>query len=186
MRTVLIVPYGPASTVSSSAARWAETLHVSGAEASQTFSAVELSGQPVTIGLGDINGDGYEDAVVSVRDRVFNLPIPANPRTFARLAFGSADGLDLNLVMPAVTLELPAPILATTSTTAASSRRPATWTATASTTWPFPSRNPPTRTREACTSSSAAKIGAAKHSRGPTAAWWANISCCRPLCCPLI
>ena len=43
---------------------------MSAAEAAQSFSAVELSGQPVLISLGDINGDGYSDAIVSVRDLV--------------------------------------------------------------------------------------------------------------------
>ncbi|MCU0979306.1 MAG: PA14 domain-containing protein, partial [Pirellulaceae bacterium] len=107
----LIVPYGPGEYRIKFGGTLGETLHVSGAEASQTFSAVALSGQPVMIALGDINGDGYEDAVVSVQDSVFNLADPAHPRTFARIAFGSADGLNLDAAMPAVTLELPAPIL---------------------------------------------------------------------------
>ena len=95
-----------------------ESVHVSGADASQTLAAVDLAGQPVMISLGDINGDGYGDAVVSVRDLV---PDGAGGfRNFARIAFGTADGTfdpqpdwdgDPATVDQPVTLELPAPVL---------------------------------------------------------------------------
>ena len=39
-------------------------------EAVQTFSSLAVGGQPVFIPLGDINGDGVDDAIVSVRDSV--------------------------------------------------------------------------------------------------------------------
>ena len=42
----------------------------------------------------------FEDATLfsaSVRDNVLNLSDPSNPRTFARIAFGSADGITLGL-----------------------------------------------------------------------------------------
>ena len=90
-----------------------ETLHVPGQEADSEFSSVDLSGQPVVIPLGDIDNDGIEDSVVAVRDRVLDINDPDNPKTFATIAFGGPDGLDLN--KPIVTLQLPAPILSGTT-----------------------------------------------------------------------
>ena len=113
--TNLITTYGPGLYRIKFGAPLGDTLQVPASEAGQSFSAVELSGQPVLIRLGDINGDGYEDAIVSVRDSVLNLSDINNPKTFARIAFGSANGLDPSLVQPAITLQLNAPILAGTA-----------------------------------------------------------------------
>ncbi|MGH7338980.1 MAG: PA14 domain-containing protein, partial [Candidatus Rokuibacteriota bacterium] len=88
-----------------------ETLHVPGSEAAQAFSAVELGGQPVLIPLGDINGDGFDDAVVSVRDLARD--VNDDLRNFARIAFGTADGLDPDATALPVVLELPAPVFST-------------------------------------------------------------------------
>ncbi|MFN0040815.1 MAG: LamG-like jellyroll fold domain-containing protein, partial [Burkholderiales bacterium] len=93
------------------------SVQVSGEEASQTLPAVQLGGQPVVISLGDINGDGFGDAIVSVRDRV---PDGGGFRNFARIAFGNASGgLEANFDFdgdPAtsdapINLELPEPVL---------------------------------------------------------------------------
>jgi len=91
-----------------------DVLHVSAELASQSASGVSLGGQPVLISLGDIDGDGFTDAIVSVNDLV---PDPAGTRNFARIAFGTADGFDL-FPLPntaPITLELPAPVLAGTA-----------------------------------------------------------------------
>jgi hypothetical protein len=86
-----------------------DTVQVDATEASKTFSSIELLGQPVYIPLGDVNGDGYGDAVVSVRDGV------GTQSTFARIAFGTPTGLDPNLYGTPITLSLPAPLLAGTT-----------------------------------------------------------------------
>ena len=97
-----------------------ESVHVSGDDASQTLASVDLTGQPVMIALGDINGDGFGDALVSVRDLVSDGS--GGFHNYARLAFGTADGTldpqpdwDGNpaTVDQPVTLELPAPLFAT-------------------------------------------------------------------------
>ena len=108
----LITLYGPGLYRIKFQGTLGDTLHVPASEAGQAFSSVDLSGQPVVIPLGDINGDGFQDAIVSIRDSVFNKADPANPKTFARIAFGSASGLDPTLVQPALTLQLPARLLA--------------------------------------------------------------------------
>ncbi|HEY4633689.1 MAG TPA: PA14 domain-containing protein, partial [Candidatus Limnocylindrales bacterium] len=88
-----------------------ETLHLPGSEAAQAFSAVELGGQPVLIPLGDINNDGFDDAVVSVRDLARD--VNDDLRNFARVAFGTAGGLDPDATALPVVLELPAPVFST-------------------------------------------------------------------------
>ncbi len=103
--------------------RLGESVHVSGDDNSQELPAVQLSGQPVMIALGDINGDDYGDAIVSVRDLV---PDGAGGfRNFARIAFGTADGTfnpqpdldgDPTTLDQPLTLELPAPVLFTNLT----------------------------------------------------------------------
>src|SRR5690606_37675229 len=88
----LILPFGTGQYEIRFSGTLGQTLQVDGDEAEQTLSAVELSGQPVVIGIGDINNDGYEDAIVSVRDLVPDGQ--GGFRNFARVAFGSANGLD--------------------------------------------------------------------------------------------
>ncbi|MBL8535175.1 MAG: FG-GAP repeat protein, partial [Betaproteobacteria bacterium] len=87
-----------------------DTTLVSADEATKEFSSIELLGQPVFIDLGDINGDGYDDAVVSVRDAA-----SSTDSSYARLAFGTATGLDPDLYGSPITLSLPSPILSTTA-----------------------------------------------------------------------
>jgi hypothetical protein len=95
-----------------------QTLHLPATEADQTFSSVSLGGQPVVIPLGDINGDGHDDMVISVRDLVAD----ANGlRNFIRIAFGTGSGITLDpdqstpTLEPPITIELPAPVLAVTA-----------------------------------------------------------------------
>ncbi|HEY7599939.1 MAG TPA: LamG-like jellyroll fold domain-containing protein, partial [Candidatus Limnocylindrales bacterium] len=74
-----------------------QTVHVGEDEALQVLPAVQLGGQPVMIALGDVDGDGFGDAIVSIRDRVSDGTGSGGFRHFARLAFGGADGtLDQN------------------------------------------------------------------------------------------
>jgi ELWxxDGT repeat protein len=111
----LILPFKPGRYEMRFKKPLGETLHVPAGEAIQNLSSVELGGQPVVIPLGDINGDGFDDAVVSVRDLVLD---GTGFRNFARIAFGTASGLTLdpnadpNDMSPPITLELPAPVLA--------------------------------------------------------------------------
>ena len=91
--------------------RLGDTLHVPGSEAEQVFPALQLGGQPVLINLGDIDGDGFDDAVVSVQDQARDAS--GNLRNFARIAFGTAEGLDPDRFSPPITLELPEPVLST-------------------------------------------------------------------------
>jgi len=110
----LILPFGPGLYEIDFGGTLGETVQVSGAEAEQTLSAVALAGQPVVIPLGDVDGDGLDDAVVSVRERVSDGA--GGLRHFARIAFGTEGGLDPDKYGLPVTLELPAPVLAGTST----------------------------------------------------------------------
>ena len=94
-----------------------QTVNVPASQADSSFSAIQLAGQPVMIPIGDINGDGFNDAIVSVQDSVV-IPDPANPGhfktvSFARIGFGGPDGIQPNSVSPPIVLELPAPILST-------------------------------------------------------------------------
>lgn len=85
----LILPFGPGLYQVKFGGTLGDTLQVGGDEAGQTFPAVDLSGQPIVILLGDIDGDTFADAVVSSRD---NVPDGAGGfRHFARIAFGTAD-----------------------------------------------------------------------------------------------
>jgi hypothetical protein len=92
-----------------------QTLHLPATEAEQTLSSVSLGGQPVVIPLGDINGDGHDDMVISVRDLVSDAN---GVRNFVRIAFGTGSGITLDpdqstaQVEPPITIEVPAPVLA--------------------------------------------------------------------------
>ncbi|NWG14669.1 MAG: hypothetical protein HXY20_14165, partial [Acidobacteria bacterium] len=111
----LIIPFKPGQYEIRFKEPLGAILHLPASQAIQTLSSVELGGQPVVIPLGDINGDGFDDAVVSVRDLVLD---GSTFRNFARIAFGTASGLTLDPnadpgdMSPPITLELPAPVLA--------------------------------------------------------------------------
>ena len=86
-----------------------DTVHVPAEEAAASYSSSQLLGSPAFIPLGDINGDGFNDAVVAIRDNV--LTGSGERQSFARIAFGAPGGLDPSLVNPPLTLALPAPVL---------------------------------------------------------------------------
>jgi hypothetical protein len=50
------------------APRVGDTLHIPASGASFTVDAGDTSFQPVSVALGDINGDGYDDFIAAVRD----------------------------------------------------------------------------------------------------------------------
>ena len=105
----LILPFGPGEYQIRFVGTLGQTLHVEGDDETPTFSAVSLGGQPVVMALGDIDGDSFDDAIVSVRDGV---PDGAGGfRHYARVAFGTAGGLDPAKYGLPITLQLPAPLL---------------------------------------------------------------------------
>ena len=94
-----------------------QTIDVSGAEADFHVSSTDPADQPVVIGLGDINGDGFEDFVAAVRDdtgrsaQLGGLGADQVGPSYARIRFGSADASDVTLGPASVALKLPAPLL---------------------------------------------------------------------------
>ncbi|HEY6228215.1 MAG TPA: LamG-like jellyroll fold domain-containing protein, partial [Verrucomicrobiae bacterium] len=92
------------------------TTQVGSDQSDASYSSIDLAGQPVSIPLGDIDGDGYMDAVVSVRDSVFDSAT-GKYLTYAQIAFGGPAGVDPRLANPPVTLLLPAPLLTANATT---------------------------------------------------------------------
>ncbi|HXW10466.1 MAG TPA: LamG-like jellyroll fold domain-containing protein, partial [Steroidobacteraceae bacterium] len=105
----LILPFGPGQYQIKFVGTLGQTLHVEGDDETPAFSAVSLGGQPVVMALGDIDGDSFDDAVVSIRDGVPDGQ--GGFRHYARVAFGTADGLDPAKYGLPVTLQLPSPIL---------------------------------------------------------------------------
>ncbi|MCX7893546.1 MAG: PA14 domain-containing protein, partial [Burkholderiales bacterium] len=112
----LILPFGPGLYQIEFKEPLGQTVSVGEAQSlpGQTFSSIQLSGQPIVIPLGDIDGDGHADSVVSVSDNVLD---GGTRRHFVRIAFGSANaaapGLDIARYSPPITLELPAPLIGT-------------------------------------------------------------------------
>ena len=81
-----------------------ETTHAAATdEADLVHDSAALGGQPIFIPVGDFNGDGFDDAIMSVNDSI----TPGVSST-ARLYFG--DGSTLAPTLPSITITLPTPV----------------------------------------------------------------------------
>ena len=81
-----------------------QTVDTTSADAAgDSFDSATLGGQPAAVNVGDFNGDGFEDVILSVNDST-----AAGATSAARLYFG--DGSTLGPSLPSIVIQLPAPL----------------------------------------------------------------------------